>query len=127
MSLDKNGRQSLGRGELCALLAALISLRVRRFYLGPNSNPEPRTPNLNLNLNLNLNKNRDVRRGNRELHLYSDRTAHARPANPAVSVGILVKVLLVIILGVVEGRRIGDLCRDTAESRVGEAVLERGT
>jgi murein DD-endopeptidase MepM/ murein hydrolase activator NlpD len=52
-----------------------------------------------------------------------DRAAHARPAEPAVPVGVLREVLLVVVLGVVEVGRVEDLGRDVAVPRLAEGAL----
>src|SRR5947207_3171828 len=57
--------------------------------------------------------------------VHANRTADARPAEPAVTSGILREVLLVIILGVVERRRVGDLRRDAVEARLVQPILKR--
>src|SRR5207248_9528568 len=44
----------------------------------------------------------------------ADWAAHAGAAQPAVAAGHLVEVLLVVVLGVVEGRRVADLGGDLA-------------
>ena len=46
-----------------------------------------------------------------------DRAAHARAAEAAVAVRVLREVLLVVVLGVVERARLGDLGRDLAVAR----------
>src|SRR5678816_3427855 len=48
----------------------------------------------------------------RELQAHTDRTAHPRAAEPAVPIRVLVEILLMVALGVVERRRLGDLRRD---------------
>ena len=54
-----------------------------------------------------------------------DRTGHARAADAAIAVGILRQVLLVIVLGVVERRRVGDLGGDAAVAGGGQPILVR--
>src|SRR5215213_60837 len=44
----------------------------------------------------------------------ADRAAHSGPAKPAVAGRVLLEVLLVVVLGVVEGARLRDLGRDLA-------------
>src|SRR5262245_14625026 len=53
----------------------------------------------------------------------TDRTAHARAAETAVAAWFLAQVLLVIILGVVELRRVDDLGRDLTVARRLQALL----
>src|SRR6185437_2356450 len=52
------------------------------------------------------------------------RAGHAGAAEAAIAVGILRQVLLVIILGVVEGRRIGDLGGGRAAYKTRERLLK---
>src|SRR5690349_15812713 len=50
-------------------------------------------------------------------------TGHTRPAEPAVPVGVLGQVLLVVILGVIERPGRGDLGRDLAVAGVGQRLV----
>src|SRR3954447_15242528 len=59
------------------------------------------------------------------LRVQADRAAHARPPEPAVAVGHLGQVLLVIVLGVEERPGVRDLGRDLAEPRGPESLAER--
>src|SRR6266540_5519849 len=52
-------------------------------------------------------------------------TAHAGAANAAVAAGVLVEILLVIVLGVVERRRIEYLGGDASMAGGGEPILIR--
>src|SRR5262249_48891810 len=45
-----------------------------------------------------------------------NRTSHAGAAKPAIAVGILCKVLLMIVLGKIEGRRVQDFRGDGPKS-----------
>src|SRR6478752_3402641 len=54
----------------------------------------------------------------------ADRTAHAGPAQSAVTTRVLGEVLLVVVLGVEERRRCDDLRGDRRESRRVELLLE---
>src|SRR6202030_2780298 len=56
---------------------------------------------------------------------YADGAGDAGAAQPAVSVGILREVLLVVVLGVVEGPRLCDLGGDLAVACSGESRLVR--
>src|SRR5688500_9336875 len=49
--------------------------------------------------------------------------AHARPAQTAVAAGVLAQVLLVVVLGVIEGRRGAQLGRDLALAGLAQAGL----
>src|SRR5262245_2658506 len=60
----------------------------------------------------------------RALQAHTDWTAHPRAAEPAVSIRVLVQILLMVVLGVVERRRIGDLCGDTTVAGLSQFVLE---
>src|SRR5689334_17431131 len=60
------------------------------------------------------------------LHADADRAAHAGAAEAAVAAGILGEILLVIVLGVVERRRIEDLGGDGAKTLLAELALEHG-
>src|SRR5688572_8754410 len=53
------------------------------------------------------------------------RAAHAGAAEAAVTIWILCQILLVIVLGVVEGRRVENLGRNLAVTGLREALLER--
>src|SRR2546426_12042212 len=59
------------------------------------------------------------------LRIHAEGTGDAGTAEPAVASRILGEVLLVIILGVVERRRVGNLGGDAPEARVVQAILER--
>src|SRR5687767_5883229 len=62
-----------------------------------------------------------------ECGLYdADRTAHARAADAAVAARILGKILLVIVLGVKERRRVGDLGGDASEAGRRQPILVGG-
>src|SRR6267142_1228011 len=52
-------------------------------------------------------------------------TGDAGPGDPAIPARVLRQVLLVVILGVIEGRLVGDLGRDRAESLLPQRGLER--
>src|SRR5437764_13910347 len=55
-----------------------------------------------------------------------DRAAHAGAAQAAIAVGILGEILLVVVLGVVERRRIDDLRRDLIHAVLRQLFLEQG-
>src|SRR5687768_15342677 len=57
----------------------------------------------------------------------ANRATHARATEPAVAVGVLGEVLLVVILGVVERGRRDDLGRDDPVTLLRERLLERVT
>src|ERR1700722_9569905 len=54
--------------------------------------------------------------GRRAGHAGSDLASHAGAAEAAIAVRILRQILLVVILGEVEGRRVADLGRDRAQA-----------
>src|SRR5262245_62812983 len=56
-------------------------------------------------------------------HTRTDRAAHAGAAKPAIAHGILGEVLLVVVLGEVERRRVQDLRRDRVEALRLERLL----
>src|SRR5258705_4702335 len=59
------------------------------------------------------------------LRIHADRTGNARATEAAVASGVLREVLLVIILRVVERRRVGNLGGDAPEARIVQPILER--
>src|SRR3954463_11249564 len=60
----------------------------------------------------------------RPLRCHAYRTRHTGAAKAAIAVGILRQVLLVVILGVVEGRGGLDFRGDAVIARRGETILE---
>src|SRR6185437_580577 len=60
-----------------------------------------------------------------DLQVAADRTRDSRALQPAIPLGVLGKVLLVVILGVVEPWRVADFRRDRTHARSGEPGLVR--
>lgn len=57
--------------------------------------------------------------------LLSERAGDSSSSQAAVTAGVLLQVLLVVIFSVVEGLGLGDLCGDLAEAAVAQGL--RGT
>src|SRR6188508_471787 len=58
-------------------------------------------------------------------YAHTDRAAHAGAAEAAVAHGVLGEILLMIVLGIVEGRRVEDLGGDrVAHAVLGERLLK---
>src|SRR5262249_10464351 len=59
-----------------------------------------------------------------DLDLHADRAGNSGAAEPAVAAGVLGEILLVVVLGEVELRRVEDLGGDLAVAGLGEALAE---